>query len=141
MKYLLDTMLVSEFVARKPAPTVLKWLEAVDDLDCHLSVLTIGEIQKGIRKSAEPAKRRRLEQWLQSDLRSRFAGRIIAIDEEISFCWGSIAGDAVRRGDVLPVVDSLIAATAITHDLTVVTRNVSHIERCGAKTLNPWIAK
>jgi predicted nucleic acid-binding protein len=138
--YLLDTNCVSELVCPKPEPRVIEWVDAADEATLYLSVLTLGEIRKGVA-SLPPSKRRtRLEGWLEVDLPARFSGRIVPIDAAISDRWGSISAEAKRRGKVLPVIDGLLAATALHHNLTVVSRNASDFKQSLVRVLNPWNA-
>ena len=138
MKYLLDTCLVSELVKKEPNPAVVSWLDEQDEQTLFLSVLNLGELQKGISKLPEGAKRNELQAWVALDLVERFTGRILDIDLETSLCWGKLQGEAEQAGEKLPVMDSLIAATAAAHGLIVVTRNVKDIERCRVRVCNPW---
>ena len=138
MKYLLDTCLISEVIRPTPAATVIAWLDARDEDSLYLSVLTLGELQKGISKLTDAGKKQRLQTWLENDLGPRFQGRVLAIDEEIALTWGAIQGEAERQGNRQPVVDSLIAATAMAHNLTLVTRNTSDFDRCSVRLFNPW---
>jgi predicted nucleic acid-binding protein len=139
VKYLLDTCLISELVRKEPNPAVVSWLEGQDEQTLFLSVLNLGELQKGISKLADGAKRDELQAWVGLDLVERFTGRIIDIDLDTALCWGKIQGEAERAGEKLPVMDALIAATAEAHGLVVVTRNVRDMERCGARVCNPWV--
>lgn len=138
MKYLLDTCLISELVKKEPNPAVVSWLDEQDEQTLFLSVLNLGELQKGISKLPEGAKRNELQAWVALDLVERFTGRILDIDLETSLCWGKLQGEAEQAGEKLPVMDSLIAATAAAHGLIVVTRNVKDIERCRVRVCNPW---
>lgn len=138
MKYLLDTCLISELVKESPNASVLGWLDKQDEDQLYLSALTIGELQKGISKLADARKKEELQIWLSSDLGSRFERRILNIDTEVAVRWGELIGEAERRGKRLPVIDSLIAATAAVHNLTVVTRNTGDLEECAVRVLNPW---
>lgn len=138
MKYLLDTCLISELVKRSPNARVLAWLDRLDEDQLYLSALTIGELQKGISKLADARKKEELQIWLSSDLGSRFERRILNIDTEVAVRWGELMGEAESRGKRLPVIDSLIAATAAVHNLTVVTRNTGDLEKCAVRVLNPW---
>jgi len=138
--YLLDTNCVSELVCPKPEPRVIEWVDAADEATLYLSVLTLGEIRKGVA-SLPPSKRRaRLETWLEVDLKARFAGRIVPVVAAISDRWGSIAAEAKRKGKVLPVIDGLLAATALHHNLTVVSRNGSDFKPSQVRVLDPWEA-
>lgn len=138
MKYLLDTCLISELIKKKPSLPVLRWLEKQDETALYLSVLTIGELQKGISKLPDNPKKLELQGWVNNELAARFEGRILSIDVEVAAAWGKLLGSAEKQGRKLPVMDSLIAATANTHNLTVVTRNARDMERCQASVFNPW---
>jgi len=136
--FLLDTNTVSELVSAKPHPRVLDWMEAADENRLFLSVMTLGEIRQGVAALPQSKKRTRLETWLEVDLRSRFGGRILAIDGAVADRWGWIMAQAQVRGMTLPVVDGLLAATALHHNLTAVTRNVRDFAVVGLSVLNPW---
>ena len=138
MKYLLDTCLISALVKKEPNPAVVSWLDEQEEQTLFLSVLTLGELQKGISKLPDGTKKDELQAWVAIDLGERFSGRIIDIDQETALCWGKLQGEAECLGEKLPVMDSLIAATAAAHGLIVVTRNVRDMERCGVKVCNPW---
>lgn len=138
MKFLLDTCLISELVKKEPNAAVVTWLDEQDEQGLFLSVLTLGELQKGISKLSGSTRKDELQAWVEHDLAERFAGRILDLDQETALAWGTLQGDAERKGEKLPVMDSLIAATATAHGLIVVTRNVKDIERCRAKVFNPW---
>jgi predicted nucleic acid-binding protein len=130
--YLVDTNVVSE--ARRGAPEAVGWLRSVDPLAVHLSVITLGEIMRGValKQKSDPPAASRLAQWLQT-LRRDHADRILPVTDAIAVEWGRIAA-LRRRGDA----DGLIAATAIVHDLIVVTRNVVDFDDTRASVLNPW---
>lgn len=138
MSFLLDTPVVSELVRKNPSAGVLKWIDAQDEASLHLSVLTIGELEKGVARLPASARRNRLQSWIRRDLAERFGGRLLPIDARTAARWGSITGESEKRGRPLPVIDCLIAATALVHGLRVVTRNVGDFERCGAACVNPW---
>ncbi|MHB8121198.1 MAG: PIN domain-containing protein [Desulfuromonadaceae bacterium] len=138
MKYLLDTCLISELVKKEPNPAVVNWLDEQDEQKLFLSVLNLGELQKGISKLQDGTKKDELQAWVALDLVERFTGRILELDLKTALCWGRLQGEAEQAGEKLPVMDSLIAATAAAHGLIVVTRNVRDIERCGVKVFNPW---
>jgi len=139
VKFLLDTCLISELVRKAPNAAVLKWLDARDEQSLFLSVLTLGELQKGISRLSTGPRKDDLQAWIEHDLIERFAGRILDLDLKMALIWGKLLGEAELKGGKLPVMDSLIAATAIAHGLVVVTRNVKDIERCRAKVFNPWV--
>jgi predicted nucleic acid-binding protein len=138
LKYLLDTCTISELVKKKPAKTVVEWINSCDEEMLFLSVLTIGEIQKGIAKVADAIRKRNLQLWLDTELTERFSGRILPVSQEVALTWGLITGEAELQGTIAPAIDGLIAATAVTHNLTVATRNVTDFIATGARTLNPW---
>ncbi len=138
MNFLLDTCLISELVKKTPDPSVSAWLDRQDEMNFYLSVLTLGELNKGIAKLPAGERRDKLQHWLDNDLAERFAGRVLPIDLEVARAWGSILGEGSRSGINLPVVDALIAATAVVHGLTVVTRNTGDLVRCRAEVYNPW---
>ena len=138
--FLLDTNCVSELVRVKPDPRVLEWMEAADESLLHLSVLTLGEIRKGLAALSHSRRRTRLEAWLEVDLRSRFSGRILPVDAAVADRWGLLAAQARRNGATLPIVDGLLAATALHHNLTIVSRNASDFAAAQVPVLNPWEA-
>ena len=138
MNYLLDTCMISELARPAPDARVLKWIESTEESALYLSVLTIGELEKGIARLPSSARRRKIEHWVRGDLADRFAGRVLAVDTAVAEKWGQISGASEARGKPLPVIDALIAATGLVHGLVVATRNVSDLERCGAPCLNPW---
>lgn len=139
MKFLLDTCLISELVSKVPNAAVLKWLDARDEQSLFLSVITLGELQNGISRLSTGPRKDDLQAWIEHDLIERFAGRILDLDLEMALIWGKLLGEAELKGGKLPVMDSLIAATAIAHGMVVVTRSVIDIERCRAKVFNPWV--
>ena len=138
--FLLDTNCVSELVRIKPEPRVLEWMEAAEETLLHLSVLTLGEIRKGLAAIPQGKRRTRLEAWLEVDLRSRFSGRILPVDAAVADRWGLLAAQARRKGATLPIIDGLLAATALHHNLTMVSRNVCDFAAAQVPVLNPWEA-
>ena len=136
--YLLDTNVISQLVASKPALVVLDWIEAQDENTLFLSVVTIGEIQQGIARLPPSRKRTLIATWLQKDLIQRFSHRIIPLDTQIMFAWGTLVGSLSRTGHNLPAIDSLIAATAQVKQLIIVTRNSKDFHATDIPTLNPW---
>lgn len=138
MSHLLDTCLVSEMVKVEPHPGVMQWLAEQDEDGLFLSLLSIAELEKAVAKLAALRRKTRWGDWMRKDLVRRFEGRLLGIDLAVVQTWGALVGASERRGLVLPVMDSLIAATAITHQLRVVSRNVADFKRCGVECVNPW---
>lgn len=138
--FLLDTNCISEIVSSKPEPRVLAWLEAADESLLYLSVLTLGEIRKGVAALPQGKRRAQLETWLELDLQARFAGRVLPIDAAIADRLGLLAAEAKRKGRTLSAIDGLLAATALHHNLTIVSRNVTDFASAHVPILNPWEA-
>ena len=136
--YLLDTNVLSEGVKPRPDLRVKEWADATDEQLLHVSVLTLGEIRKGIESLPPSSRRAALESWLIYDLVIRFTGRILLIDPEIADRWGRLSGKARAENRTLPAVDGLLAATALQHNLTLVTRNTRDISATGVALFNPW---
>ncbi|MDP2995911.1 MAG: type II toxin-antitoxin system VapC family toxin [Bryobacterales bacterium] len=136
--FLLDTNVVSELVKSRPEPRVAGWIERADEGRLFLSVLTLGEIRKGIALLSDAARRGTLERWLETGLRARFAGRVLPIDEAVADTWGVVAAAAARAGTPVPAIDGLLAATALCYNLTLVTRNTADVAGTGVRVLNPW---
>jgi predicted nucleic acid-binding protein len=139
--YLLDTNVISELMKPRPARTVAAWIVSTPEDLMHLSVLTIGEIRKAIDLLDEDEpKRAALQSWLDHDLRVRFAGRILPFDEWVAERWGQIEANARRQRVTLPTIDAQLAATALHHGLTFVTRNAADVRLTGVPLFNPWSA-
>jgi predicted nucleic acid-binding protein len=138
--YLLDTNCISELVRIKPEPRVMSWMQAAEETLLYLSVLTLGEIRKGLAGVPQGKRRTHLETWLEIELGARFAGRILPIDVPVADRWGLLAATAKREGKPLSTMDGLLAATALHHNLTVVSRNVSDFADTRVQVLNPWNA-
>ena len=134
MTYLLDTNIISETIKRTPNPKVLDWLSSIDSSKFSLSVLTLGEIRKGIEKLQDQSRKQKIIQWLEKDLAEQFYGRIINIDAEVVDKWGYIT--SVRN---IAAIDGLIAASAIVHNHKLVTRNIKDFEGILClEIINPW---
>ena len=138
MKYLLDTCFISELVDRHPNPKVVDFIDSLDSDDVFLSVITIGEIAKGVEKLSKSKRKQELHSWLKENLLVRFDGRIIPLDTEILMEWGILIARLESTGITLPAIDSLIAATTLTQKLTLVTRNVDDFSGTGIEIVNPW---
>ena len=134
MSYLLDTNIVSETVRRKPNKAVIAWLDRLPGEALFVSVLTLGEIRKGIRPS--PTKRReKLRLWLEHELPVWFEGRVLAVDLAVADRWGRLLAEVGRP---VPTIDSLLAATALHHELRLVTRNSGDFDYPGLEVINPF---
>lgn len=140
MKYLLDTCVISELVAKAPARQVVDWIDRTDEDHLYLSVLTIGEIRKGIEKISPSSKKRTLEEWLNEHLRLRFAERLVPVDLAVVLKWGQLAGMLEKAGKPMAAIDSLIAATALNGHFTLVTRNEEDFGFSRVPVFNPWHA-
>jgi predicted nucleic acid-binding protein len=138
--FLLDTNVISEFARpdNQPDSRVRQWLEAADPDSLYASVLTFGEIRRGIERLATGKRRAHLETWLEKDLHEWFDKRLLIIDESIANRWGSLAAAAQRSGKPLAIIDGLLSATALEHKLTLVTRNSADFISAGVPILNPW---
>lgn len=134
MSYLLDTNALSELRKRRPDPRVMGWFDTAPKAELYLSCLTIGEIRRGIERlrHKDEVQAKAIERWL-AGLRRFYQDRIVPIDVEIAERWGRLSAAAT-----LPAMDGLLAATALTRDWTVVTRNVGDFAPSGARVLNPW---
>ncbi len=138
MSWLLDTCALSEYVWKAPAPEVIRWLDEQDESSLFISVISLGEIEKGILKlrASDPRRSQKLTAWL-GKVEQRFAGRILPLDAAALHAWAQISARAELSGQPLPVMDGLIMATAQCHGLTVVTRNVQDFTLY-PQVFNPW---
>jgi len=139
VKYLLDTCVISELIAKKPNPRVVNWIDRVDDQLISLSVIIIGEVKRGIEKLPESDRKEKLNNWLSDELLIRFDQRILGIDLPVMLKWGELAAELEGKGRSLPAIDSLIAAIALTYELRLVTRNEKDFAGTGVAIVNPWI--
>lgn len=138
MSYLVDTNVIAELIKIKPHADVLDWFQAIPNDHLFLSVLTLGEIRKGIDQMADGLKKEKLRLWLEYELPAWFQSRILAIDLQVADRWGRLVAQAKRS---LPAIDSLIAATALHFDLTLVTRNEVDFKYPGLEVINPWVIR
>jgi len=136
--FLLDTNIPSELTRPAPDRRVEQWLDAIEDEHLFLSVVSLGEIFKGLAILPESKRRQELQRWLDETLRPWFQGRILPLTESIAERWGLLAGECQLKGRPLKVADGFIAATALEHGLTVATRNVRDFADLGVKLFNPW---
>jgi predicted nucleic acid-binding protein len=139
MSYLLDTNAISEWAKPRPDPGVVRWLDEADEDRTYLSVITLGELRKGVDRLADGRRRDRLDRWLTSDLPDRFGGRTLAVDEAVADEWGRLLARAEAAGTTMAGMDALIAATARVHGLDVVTPNVGHFQHSGVEVICPWV--
>jgi toxin FitB len=137
MKYLLDTCFISELIRKNPNAGVLDWLKEKDEDSLYLSVLTLGEIKKGISKLPNSKKKEELGKWLLQ-LQKRFENRILPINSEIVFKWGQIQGELEQNGKSMPSIDALIACTGLVHNLIIITHNGKDMKRSKVETFDPW---
>lgn len=135
MSYLLDTSVISELRRRTPHPGMARWIAQRPGSSLYLSVLTLGEIRKGIETLADREHRALLGDWLEVELPRFFAGRILSIDVDVADRWGRMVAAA---GRTMPAIDSLIGATAAHHGLGLVTRNARDFAGLGVEIIDPW---
>ena len=137
MSYLVDTNVLSELRRRQPDPGVVAWMQQRPRQSLYLSVLTLGEIRKGIEQLQDNRRRQPLIDWLEVELPHYFVGRLLSVDALTADRWGYLMASAGRP---LPAIDGLLAATALQHQLTLVTRNRRDFEGLGVPLINPWDA-
>jgi predicted nucleic acid-binding protein len=135
MSYLLDTNIVSETIRRAPNKAVLAWLEGVPGEALFVSVLTLGEIRKGVEAIADKKRREKLRLWLKHELPAWFEDRVLSVDLAVADRWGRILAEVGRP---VPTIDSLLAATALHYELRLVTRNARDFEYPGLEVINPF---
>ena len=135
MSYLLDTNIICELVNKNPQPEVIHWVNQIPSHALFLSVLTLGEIRKGVEKISDQRRKQKIVLWLENELLETFHNRVLPITREISDRWGRLRYLAKRP---LPAIDSLLAATALHHDMTLVTRNLKDFQGLGLEIINPW---
>ena len=138
LNYLLDTNVLCEATKPRPDASVAAWLSAQPALTLFVSIVSIAEIRKGILLLPEGKKREKLWSWLESDLCPAFANRVISLGEAEMNEWAALQAVTENKGHKVPMVDSLIAATARCHGFTLATRNIQDFRHCGASVLNPW---
>jgi len=135
MSYLIDTTIILETVRHHQNKTVIGWLERVPSEALFVSVLTLGEIRKSIEGLADKARQEKLRLWLEHELPGWFEGRVLSVDLAVAECWGRMLAGASRP---VPVVDSLLAATALHYGLQLVTHNAGDFDYPGLEVINPW---
>jgi predicted nucleic acid-binding protein len=135
VSYLVDTNVLSELMRPQPDERVVRWFAVVPDESLYISVLTLGELRKGVELLDGGHRREKLRVWLETELREWFQDRVLPIDAAVADRWGRLLAEAGRP---LPAVDSLVAATALHHDLRLVTRNVADFAFPALEIVNPW---
>lgn len=135
MTYLIDTNVISELARTRPSGKVTRWFKATSDESLHLSVLSIGEIRRGVERLDDGTRKERLRLWLERDVPAWFQGRVLPVNTAIADRWGRLLAEVARP---LPAVDGLLAATALHLGLRLVTRNVEDFRLPGLIVVNPW---
>lgn len=138
MSFLIDTCCISELTKNQPDKNVKTWFSDNDETEMYLSVITFGELIKGIEKLSSSKKKTTLVNWVNNDLKRRFRNRVLEVTMAEVKKWGEIQAFSEMKRTPLPAIDGLIAATALIHDLSVVTRNVSDMRPSGVHIINPW---
>ena len=138
MNLLLDTNVLSELVRERPHPNVLRFIHEADEDRIFLSAMTWAEIRRGIALLPSGRKQERLTAWLEDDVRERFGPRLLPISIDIADRWGILMAKAKTNGRAVSVMDGFLAATALAHDLHLVTRNVKDFEHLGVEMIDPW---
>lgn len=138
MKYLLDTCVVSETRRREPNAALMNWLTERPATDLFVSVVTLGELRKGACSLKDDLRRKSLEAWIDETVSQGFEGRILGFDKGMADHWGRLMGEGIANGCVPSVTDSMIAATALSREMTVVTRNVRDFKFEGLQVVNPF---
>jgi predicted nucleic acid-binding protein len=137
VSYLIDTCALSELVKPAPAQAVVQWFEATPQEALFVSPLTFGEIRKGVEKLPDGRRRSRIAAWLEVELPAWFEERVLPVDVHIADEWGRMMARVTRP---IPAIDGLLAATALRHRLTIVTRNSADFVPTGVDILDPWQA-
>jgi predicted nucleic acid-binding protein len=138
LSFLLDTNVVSEWVRPRPDENVVAWLAEVDEDQVFMSVVSFAELRRGVELLPAGPRRNRLEDWIPGDLAARFHGRVLDIDRRLADAWGRIMARSQRAGRGLGPMDAFFAATAESHELTLVTRNARDFDSVGIALHNPW---
>jgi predicted nucleic acid-binding protein len=138
VSFLLDTNVVSEWTKPRPDAGVARWLALVDEDRVYLSVVTVAELRHGVERLSAGRRRSRLDEWLRLELPLRFEGRLLPVSSEIADEWGRLVARRDVQGRPIHAMDALLAATAVVHDLTLVTRNAVDFEQSVKSVVNPW---
>lgn len=138
LTFLLDTCVLSDAAKAHPDSSLVRWITAQPQTVLAVSVLTLGELRKGVERLTSVRRRAGLDDWLTTELPRQFAGRILSVDAAVADAWGRLDAAGQREGHPLPVIDGLLLATAAAHGLTFVTRNERDVAGRGVQVLNPW---
>ena len=138
MSFLLDTNVISEWVKPEPDTNVVAWFAEVDEDQVFLSVVSFAELRRGLELMPPGRRRERLEDWVANDLTARFDGRVLDIDWRVADAWGRVTARGQRAGRKVGSMDAFFAATAESHQLTLVTRNVKDFGGLTIPIENPW---
>lgn len=138
MNYILDTNIISELISAQPNQKVIGWLKGLDAKQTFLSVITIGEIRKGIAKLPESLRKKNIQDWFDDELLVQFEERILPLDLSVILLWGELVGELEKKGRKLPPLDSLIAATTKYYNYTLVTRNEKDFDGIEIVVFNPF---
>jgi toxin FitB len=141
MNYILDTCVISELIKKDPDKNVMKWVSGVDESALFISVISIGEIIKGIEKLTGSQRKDDLIAWVNNDLKERFQNRIVPFDLESAAVWGRVQAKSENIGKPLPGIDGMIASTGIANNMAVATRNIADMKESGAVLFNPWTGR
>lgn len=137
MKYLLDTCLLSELIKPSPEPAVLSWMHERNESELFISAMTLGELHRGVARLPNSRRRNDLSTWLQQ-LETGFEDRVLSFTQETAGAWAQMCATAESKGKPMAAFDSIIAATALEHSLTLVTRNIRDFEHAPVVLINPW---
>ncbi|MBM4783740.1 MAG: type II toxin-antitoxin system VapC family toxin [Archangiaceae bacterium] len=138
--FLLDTCVLSEFTKRRADPGLVEWLATEDESSMFVCELSLGELEKGLNRLSDSSRRTKLRAFIDQEIIERFESRIVPVDVRVWRRWGALCGESERAGRPLPVIDSLLTACALVHQLSIVTRNESDFSKSGAPVVNPWRA-
>lgn len=138
MNFLLDTNVVSEAMRKQPNARVLNWIAGQIEESLFISAITVGELRRGSLALGDGKKRKALLRWIENGIKVEFAGRILPVDSAVMERWADLEVSTMKAGRRLPVMDSLLAATALAHGLTLATRNIPDFEAADVTLLDPW---
>jgi predicted nucleic acid-binding protein len=138
MNYLLDTNIISELISQRPNQKVIDWIDSLDPETVYLSVITVGELHKGVEKLPDSRRKQQIMDWLEQEFYLRFSDHFVPISAETMVVWGQLMARLERQGHPMPAIDSLIAASALAGGFSLVTRNTADFQHTGIALINPW---